>query len=350
MCLLIRPFLGAVSGLRSLTPDVFVICLSQSLDQDLDAGMVPNGSVNSRCFKIITPKTRASGEGYEFHINVGVRHGSFIADPLQESSQAARVTRSDAGSRSTGRDRPRSRSGGETQRQLEKRLEFFKKVCGIPHEVIKRLEWAQWTDADGWTVLHFAAEHLNKQDCGPLWLDEIHIESFVESFVHRGGDVNAFIQGDKAHGTAALHMVAHKRKREIAEHELHVCRFAKALLVQGQANPNLAMGNDRGQVPMSLAMNTGRVEMAKLLVQHGADPDLEDGQGQTVWEVCSQHKQTCKELRRFIEPQVRDESPWRRRRGEAPDEQRIDHLIWRAAPSSISVPARGWRLLAVFSL
>ena len=73
------------------------------------------------------------------------------------------------------------------------------------------------------------------------------------------------------------------------------------MLVEGQANPNLVMANPRGRVPLTLAMNTGRIDLAKLLVKHGADPDWRDYHKQTVWEVCRQHRTICTALRKFIE-------------------------------------------------
>jgi hypothetical protein len=51
---------------------------------------------------------------------------------------------------------------------------------------------------------------------------------------------------------------------------------------------------------MSLALNTGRLELAKVLVQHGADPDFKDGRGETVWEACAQHRKILDEFRQFL--------------------------------------------------
>ncbi len=78
---------------------------------------------------------------------------------------------------------------------------------------IQQRKWAVWREDEGWTVLHWAAEYLNKRQRGRDWLDEIQIESFVEHFVLRGGDVNAVILGaqNPAYGTAALHMVVYRR-------------------------------------------------------------------------------------------------------------------------------------------
>ena len=55
------------------------------------------------------------------------RPRQIIAGPLQESSEATRMTRSDAGSRSTGRDRTRSRSE-ERKHRLHHRLNFLKET------------------------------------------------------------------------------------------------------------------------------------------------------------------------------------------------------------------------------
>ena len=222
-----------------------------------------------------------------------------FAGPLQD----ARATRSGAGSRSTARARSRSRSE-ERRTRLHHRVTFLKDVCSVPAQVIAQKKWAKWVDKEGWTVLHWLAEHLNKRYCNPRWLDDIHIESFIEQFVFRGGDVNAVIGGDLGKkgpaGTAALHMVAHRRVAPDDQHELDVCRFAKALVVQGKADPNLRMSNERGRVPMSLALNTGRLELAKVLVQHGAHPHVIDGRGETVWEACAQHRKILDEFRQFL--------------------------------------------------
>ena len=40
--------------------------------------------------------------------------------------------------------------------------------------------------------------------------------------------------------------------------------------------------------------------MACLLVERGADPDLQDNAGQTVWEVCHEHSKACEELQSFM--------------------------------------------------
>ena len=259
-----------------------------------------------------------------------------------KDSEATRATRrsDDAGSRSTG-GRGRSRSRSEERRRkahtLAQQLKFLKDVCFVPHKVILDRGWATCRDRAGWTVLHWAAEHLNKRDCSPGWLDEIDIEGFITKFVERGGEVNAVIrggsdEGQRLAGQAALHMVAHRRKERVEEHEHNICRFAKALIVQGRADADLAQRNDRGRVPLTLALNTGRIELAKTLVQQGANPMARDGQGQTTWEVCSQHRMICAQLREFIQNDMRSNmaSPWhgsrRSRRGEAPVEEIIRRL------------------------
>ena len=130
---------------------------------------------------------------------------------------------------------------------LAQQVKFLQDVCKVPCEVILGLRWATWRDKAGWTVLHWAAELLNKRVCGSGWLDEIDIEGFVTTFVQRDGDVNAVIRGGADHpglaGQAALHMVAHRHISRIEEHEHNVCRFAKALIVQGRANADLAQRN-----------------------------------------------------------------------------------------------------------
>ena len=57
-----------------------------------------------------------------------------------------------------------------------------------------------------------------------------------------------------------------------------------------------------------------------------------DGQGQTTWEVCRQHRTICAQLHEFIENDMRSDviHPWRgsrrSRRGEAPVEEIIRRL------------------------
>jgi hypothetical protein len=84
-----------------------------------------------------------------------------------------------------------------------------------------------------------------------------------------------------------------------------------------------------------LVLNTGRIELAKTLVQQAANPMARDGQGQTTWEVCGQHRKICDQLREFIQnefDQLRDDlaPAWRgsrrSRRGEAPAEKIIRRL------------------------
>ena len=197
------------------------------------------------------------------------------------------------------------------------------------------LRWATWRDNAGWTVLHWAAELLNKRECGSGWLDEIDIEGFVTAFVQRRGDVNAGIRGGADHpgleGQAALHMVAHRRVSRCEEHEHDICRFAKALMVQGHANANLVQRNNRGRVPLVLALNTGRIELAKTLVQHGADPMARDGQGQNTWEVCRQHMTICNQLHEFIGNDMRSDviRPWRGSRRSRHGEARVEEIIRR---------------------
>ena len=61
---------------------------------------------------------------------------------------------------------------------------------------------------------------------------------------------------------------------------------------------------------MSLALNTGRLELAKVLVQHGASPDFKDGRGETVWEAFAQHRKILDELRQFLKKDICLLSRW----------------------------------------
>ena len=75
----------------------------------------------------------------------------------------------------------------------------------------------------------------------------------------------------------------------------------EALILQGGADVNLAAYRHLGRVPLTLAIGSGHAGLAHLLVKHGADPDLRDNRGQTVWEACDlDHFNVCEDLRCFI--------------------------------------------------
>ena len=82
-----------------------------------------------------------------------------------------------------------------------------------------------------------------------------------------------------------------------------------------RGDPNLSAAKARGRVPLSLALSCGRGDLARLLAQHGADPNALDKAGQTVWEVCAAHRVACRALEHFIAEEVEHRPPAKRRMG-----------------------------------
>ena len=89
-------------------------------------------------------------------------------------------------------------------------------------------------------------------------------------------------------------------------HEDCIVRFAKALIVQGKANVNVRATTDKGRVPLSMAIVADRLKLACLLVKHGADPEVRDKGGLTVWEACKNYPQGCDEVRRYMQTLVEE--------------------------------------------
>jgi ankyrin repeat protein len=120
----------------------------------------------------------------------------------------------------------------------------------------------------------------------------------VEHFVAGGGRVGATIDvsGAPAFGFTALHLLAQKQGRG-SEREEAACALARVLLAHGA--PADAFSS-RGRTPLAMALNSGQIRLACLLVELGADPDAPDGRGQTVWQVCRQHWSACLALQRHM--------------------------------------------------
>ena len=147
------------------------------------------------------------------------------------------------------------------------------------------------------------AEHLNRKIEPPGWLNAVQVEDFITIFKDCGGNIDAVIAGGPGQGSTALHMVAHREASgddEDEEHELDILRFVYALIVEGNANVNLPASEPYGRVPLSLAIACGRLNVARLLLEYGADPNLQDNAGQTVWQVCSDDSKACEELQSLM--------------------------------------------------
>ena len=171
-------------------------------------------------------------------------------------------------------------------------------VCYVPYDTSS---WAEWHDDSGWTVLHCMAEHLNRKIEPPGWLNAVQVEDFITIFKDCGGNIDAVIAGGPGQGSTALHMVAHREASgDDAAHELDIFRFVYALIDQGNATVNLPASEPYGRVPLSLAIACGRLNVARLLLEYGADPNLQDNAGQTVWQVCSDDSKACEELQSLM--------------------------------------------------
>ena len=165
------------------------------------------------------------------------------------------------------------------------------------------------------------AEHLNNQRRPPGWLNAVQVEDFIRIFRQRSGNVDAVIEQGPGEGYTALHMVANRvllqrvanRVREVAgcpAQDKDIIRFVTAL-IEHRANVNLPACWPPGRVPLTLAIASGHMDVARLLAKHGADPERRDLQGETVWDVCDQqHPKRCRELRCMIKmskwPSIRE--------------------------------------------
>ena len=55
-----------------------------------------------------------------------------------------------------------------------------------------------------------------------------------------------------------------------------------------------------------MAIASGRLDVARLLAKHGADPERKDNRGETVWDACDQqHRKACDDLRCFFRMYVK---------------------------------------------
>ena len=204
---------------------------------------------------------------------------------------------------------------------VQTQVDFLKEVCRVPLVTIMAKEWARWRNASGWTILHCMAEHLNNQRRRPGWLNAVGVEAFIRVFQERSGNVDAVIEQGPGEGYTALHMVANRvllqrvanRVREVAgcpAQDKDIIRFVTAL-IEHRANVNLPACWLPGRVPLTLAIASGHMDVARLLAKHGADPERRDLQGETVWDVCDQqHPKRCRELRCMIKmskwPSIRE--------------------------------------------
>ena len=140
----------------------------------------------------------------------------------------------------------------------------------------------------------------------------MQVEDFIGIFRQRSGIVDAVIEKGPGQGYTALHMVAN-RVREVVggpAQDKDILRFATALIDHG-ADVNLPACLHPGRVPLTLAIASGRMDVARLLAKRGADPEHKDKQGETVWDACNQqHHNRCKDLQCYIKlnkgPRIRE--------------------------------------------
>ena len=86
-----------------------------------------------------------------------------------------------------------------------------------------------------------------------------------------------------ATGATALHVAVFNRY-----HPEH----AETLLKAG-ANPNAGLFKHEPWTPLHTAANMGRVEIARILLKHGANPKIKNSHGQTPLQVAEQFKQSA---------------------------------------------------------
>ena len=197
---------------------------------------------------------------------------------------------------------------GQQPDALRHQMTFLLDVCHVPIDAVSEKQWAVWRNESNWTVLHLMAEHINARREPQGWLNLVQVEDFITIFKLRGGDIDAFTdvkRGNQEPGKTALHIVA---QRWELRHEMHedCIRFAQALIVQGKANVNLAANTEDGRVPLSRAITACRLKLAFLLVKQGADPEVRDNGGLTVWEACENYTQGCDEVRRYMQKLVEE--------------------------------------------
>ena len=199
---------------------------------------------------------------------------------------------------------------------VDTQVDFLKEVWHVPTATIIAKEWALWHNDSGWTILHCMAEHLSNQRRPPGWLNAVGVEAFIRVFQERSGNVDAVIEQGPGEGYTALHMVANRvplqmvanRVREVVggpAQDKDIIRFVTALIDHG-ADVNLPACWHPGRVPLTLAIASGRMDVARLLAKRGADPEHKDKQGETVWDACDQqHRKACDDLRCFFRMYVK---------------------------------------------
>jgi hypothetical protein len=181
--------------------------------------------------------------------------------------------------------------------------------------VVQDLQWGSWSSIAGWTALHHLAEALNTRHVPQGWIQDLDAPSFVASFLRRGGLLDARIgmldgarrAGAPGFGNTALHMLCRRTVPKEANHEADVLFLARVLL-ENRADPEV-LAEVSGRTPLTIAMNSGRVELACLLVEHGADPDQPDGRGETVWASAGNQAVACRRLRQFVADRRRPRAP-----------------------------------------
>lgn len=115
--------------------------------------------------------------------------------------------------------------------------------------------------------------------------DEEHIYQ-IQKLLDYGADPNL---GEHIFGNSPLHIAASKGRTDIAR-----------ILLDGGADPNFP--NHENETPLHKAVKEGHVELVKLLIERGADANIKDVEKLTPWSLA----QDSPELRSILEPFGRD--------------------------------------------
>ncbi len=117
------------------------------------------------------------------------------------------------------------------------------------------------------------------------------MDEFIGFFAKRGGCLDATVSSKSRQAACLtpLLMLFHRHLRPEPDHEDAVRELAHSLLRAG-ANPKVSMANEKGLCPLAQAVIYGRLPLAKLPLEYGADPDQKDANGCTVAEVITKHK------------------------------------------------------------
>jgi ankyrin repeat protein len=108
----------------------------------------------------------------------------------------------------------------------------------------------------------------------------------IQKLIDYGADPNL---GEHIFGNSPLHIAASKGRTDIAR-----------ILLDGGADPNFQ--NHENETPLHKAVQNGEIELVKLLIERGADANIKDVEKLTPWSLA----QDSPELRSILEPFGRD--------------------------------------------